>query len=262
MAALDPSNSRIGHGCFRARLSDDQENPCLPGERGEPGQKCWREISREISQEGIQYLLQQNRFGTGEDDTIQKEEDVRRHAGGMPLLTDLSLAMRTDLLALIRGATELVTVIYGPAVTFALPENKVEAYRRSVLHLNLISAVDGSALNWSEQHALREMMSEDLLFAEISESETTVLNFDDHFRHRMGEVDRGHIEIFPKLWNTRPCNKTNGEITRNSRLTASYHKLREETKNWRDCKKLPEEIPEFPLIRRMLLGADSVVQTP
>ena len=44
----------------------------------------------------IQYLLQQNRFGTGEDETIQREEDVRRHVGGMPLLTDLSLAMRTD----------------------------------------------------------------------------------------------------------------------------------------------------------------------
>ena len=32
---------------------------------------------------------------------------MRRHVGGMPLLTDLSLAMRTDPLALIRGATEL-----------------------------------------------------------------------------------------------------------------------------------------------------------
>ena len=69
----------------------------------------------------IQYLLQQNRYGIGEDETIQKEEDVRRQAGGMILLTDLSLAMRTDPLALIRGATEFVTVIYGPAVTFAFP---------------------------------------------------------------------------------------------------------------------------------------------
>ena len=34
MAALDPSNSRIGHGRFLASHSDDQENPCLPGERG------------------------------------------------------------------------------------------------------------------------------------------------------------------------------------------------------------------------------------
>ena len=86
---------------------------------------------------------------------------MRRHVGGMPLLTDLSLAMRTDPLALIRGATEFVAAVYGLAVTFAFPDVKVEAYRRSVLHLNLISAVDGSALNWCEQQTVREMMSED-----------------------------------------------------------------------------------------------------
>ena len=54
----------------------------------------------------IQYLLQQNRFGTGQDETIERKKDVRRHVGGMPLLTDVILAMRTDPLALIRGATE------------------------------------------------------------------------------------------------------------------------------------------------------------
>ena len=109
---------------------------------------------RDLRHTLIQYLRQQNRFGTGEDETIQREEDVRRYAGGLPVLTDLSLAMRTDPLALIRGATEFVTVIYGPGVTFRFPDVKVEAYRRSVLHLNLISAVDGSALNWCEQHVL------------------------------------------------------------------------------------------------------------
>ena len=41
--------------------------------------------------------LQQNRFGAEEAETIEKDEDVRRHAVGMPLLTDLSLAMRTSL---------------------------------------------------------------------------------------------------------------------------------------------------------------------
>ena len=185
---------------------------------------------------------------------------MRRHVGGMPLLTDLSLAMRTDPLALNRGATEFVAVIYGPAVTFAFPDVKVEAYRRSVLHLNLISAVDGSAPNWCEQHVLRELMSEDLLFAKISEPEMTVVNFDHHFRDRMGEMGRGHLEVFQKLWNLRPFDKTNGEITR-IRLTAAYQKVREETKCWGDYKKLPEETPEFPLIRRMLLGAVSVIQT-
>ena len=128
----------------------------------------WNKI-RDLRHTLIQYLLQQNPFGTGEDETIEREEDVRRHVGGMPLLTDLSLAMRTDPLALIRGVTEFVTVIYEPAVTFAFPDVKVEAYRRSVLHLNRISAVDGSTLNWCEQHTLRELMSEDLLFAKISE---------------------------------------------------------------------------------------------
>ena len=101
-------------------------------------------------------------------------------------------------------------------------------------------------------------MSEDLLLAKISRPEMTVVNFDDHFRNRMGEVDRGHIEVFPKLWNLRPYEKTNGEIRRIPRLTAAYHKVREETKGWGDYKKLPE----FPLIRRMLLGAVSAVQTP
>ena len=105
-------------------------------------------------------------------------------------------------------------------------------------------------------------MSEDLLFAKISEPEMTVVNFDDHFRDRKVEVERGHIEVFPKLWNLRSYDKTNGEITRIPRLTTAYHKVREETKGWGDYKKLPEEIPEFPLIRRMLLGAVSVLQIP
>ena len=150
----------------------------------------WNKI-RDLRHTLIQYLLQQNRFGTGEDETIEREEDVRRHVGGMPLLTDLSLAMRIDPLALIRGVTEFVTVIYGPAVTFAFPDVKVEAYRRSVLHLNLISAVDGSTLNWCEQHALRELMSEDLLFAKISEPEMTVINFDDHFCEEADNDEQG-----------------------------------------------------------------------
>ena len=100
----------------------------------------WNKI-RDLRHTLIQYLLHHNRFGTGEDETIERKKDVRRHVGGLPLPTDLSLAMRTDPLALIRGATEFVTVIYGPPVTFAFPDAKVEAYRRSVLHLNFISAV-------------------------------------------------------------------------------------------------------------------------
>ena len=43
----------------------------------------WTKI-RDLRHTLIQYLLQQNRFGTGEDETFQKEEDVRRHAGACP----------------------------------------------------------------------------------------------------------------------------------------------------------------------------------
>ena len=51
-------------------------------------------------------------------------------------------------------------------------------------------------------------------------------------------------------------------MTRVPRLTAAYHKVREETKDSGDYENLPEEFPEFPLISRMLLGAVSVVQGP
>ena len=74
----------------------------------------------------------------------------------------------------------------------------------------------------------------------------TFIIFDDHFRDCMGEVDIRHIEVFPKLCNLRPHDKTNGENTRIPRLMTAYHKVREETKGWGDYKKLPEEIPEFP----------------
>ena len=71
----------------------------------------------------------------------------------MPLLTDLNLAMRTDPLALIMGTSEFVTTVYGPAVTLAFPDAEVDAYRRSVLHMNLnsASAVDWSTLNDSSK---------------------------------------------------------------------------------------------------------------
>ena len=79
---------------------------------------------------------------------------------------------------------------------------------------------------------LRELMSEDLLFAKIAELEMTPVKFNDHFRDRMGQVVRGHIEVFPALWNLRPYGKTNGEITRIPHLIVRYLKVRKETEDW------------------------------
>ena len=60
---------------------------------------------------------------------------MRLHAGGMPLLTDLCLAMSIDPLVLIRGVSEFVTVVQEPVVTFGFPYPSVGLYRRTELQL-------------------------------------------------------------------------------------------------------------------------------
>ena len=51
-------------------------------------------------------------------------------------------------------------------------------------------------------------------------------------------------------------------LSRIPRLMVPNQKMRREIKDWGDYKKLPELIPEYPLIRRMLLRADSILDTP
>ena len=87
----------------------------------------------------IHYLLMQNRHLTGEEKSPKTREEWRKVNGGMPLLTDLCLAMRSDPMGMIRGLGEVVTCIYGPAVTFAFPDPLVTAYRYSVTQVSLIS---------------------------------------------------------------------------------------------------------------------------
>ena len=122
--------------------------------------------------------------------------------------------------------------------------------------------MDWSTLNWREQNALREAMSKDLLFGKVAEPCVAAMNFKNHLRHRMGEVDRGNLEVILRIWNLRPYHKSNGEITRIPRLIASYQKVRKKTEDLGDHMRLPEEIPEFSQIRKMLLVAESVVHTP
>ena len=63
----------------------------------------------------VQYLLMQNRHLTGEEKSPKTRDEWRKVNGGMPLLTDLCLAMRSDPMGIIRGLEEVVTCIYGPA---------------------------------------------------------------------------------------------------------------------------------------------------
>ena len=108
----------------------------------------------------LHYLLQQSRSLTGEDQPVSSRSEVRR-CRGMPLLTDLALMMLIDPLDLIFGLREFVTVVYGPTVVHVLPDIRVEAYRHSVLYVNLVSVVDCSVLNWVEQRELRRLASDD-----------------------------------------------------------------------------------------------------
>ena len=92
----------------------------------------------------------QNRHMTGEEKNPKTREEWREANDGIPLLTDLCLAMRSDPVGMIRGLEEIVTCIYGPAVTYAgleqVQDPLVAAYRHSVVHLSLISVLDGTAL--------------------------------------------------------------------------------------------------------------------
>ena len=108
-----------------------------------------------------------NRFLTGEERNPKTREEMREANGGIPLLTDLCLAMRSDPLGKIRGLGEVVTCVYRPAVTYAFPDPLVAAYRHSVLHVSLISILDGTAMIWRKQEALRAQMSETVQLGKV-----------------------------------------------------------------------------------------------
>ena len=95
----------------------------------------------------IQYLLQQNRSITGEDKIATETSECKKYCG-MPLLTDLTVMMRIDPLAVVFGLREFVAVVYGPVMLHVFPDVQVKAYRNSVLYVNLVSDVDCSVQNW------------------------------------------------------------------------------------------------------------------
>ena len=109
----------------------------------------------------VQYLMMQNRYMTGEDENPTSREEWEKANRGMPLLTDLCLAMRSDPMGIIRGLEEVVTCIYGPAVTYAFPDppgdnvsslgDALESHQRTGwCSAELVSA--GSAQGAYEQH--------------------------------------------------------------------------------------------------------------
>ena len=130
----------------------------------------------------------QNRYLTGEERNPKTREELKEANGGIPLLTDWCLAMRSDPLGMIRGLGEVVTCICGRAVTYTLPDPLVEAYRHSVVHVSLINVLDGTALNWCRQEELRAQMSDTVLFGKVKDPELMLFNFRGHLHCIMGQT--------------------------------------------------------------------------
>ena len=83
-------------------------------------------------------------------------------------------AIGSDPLGVVRGRGEVVTCIYGP---FYFHDPLITAYRRSVVHVSLISVLDGTVQKWCKHEHLRTQMSDIVLFGSEKDPELIVLNF-------------------------------------------------------------------------------------
>ena len=204
----------------------------------------------------------QNRHLTGEETGSKTKEQVMEVNVGMILLTDLCLAMRSDPLEEARGLGEVLTCAYGPAVTYAFPDPLIIAYRPSVIHVSLISILDGTALNWCKQGHLRAQMSETVLFGEVKDPELIVLNFSSQLQCRMSGKRENPIEVYPKFWNLNPLEKQAGEILEIPTWMDAFDLIRKELEVTLERNVLPATLPEFPTVRRMTLGMNNLLKVP
>ena len=160
------------------------------------------------------------------------------------------------------GHEEVVTCIYGPAVTFAFPDPLVEAYRHSVTHVSLISILDGTTLNWYQQEVLREQMSNTVLFGKVKDPELVTYNFRGQLQCRMVGKREGPIETNPKFWNLNPLTASTHDILRIPAWKKSFELVKRELEAILKKEVLPASIPEFPTVRRMTLGMNSSLVVP
>ena len=82
-----------------------------------------------------------------------------------------------------------------------------------MVHVSLISVLDGTALNWCRQEELRARMSDPVFFGKVKYPELTVFNVRGQLQCRMGGRG-GPIETYPKFWNWKPLAEDKEEILR------------------------------------------------
>ena len=173
-------------------------------------------------------------------------------------MTDLCLAMRSDPVEMIRRLDEVVTCIYGPAVTYAFPDPLVAAYRHSVVHVSLISVLDGTALNWCQQELLRAGMSNTVLFGKVKDPELVVFNFWGQLQCRMKGKREGPIETYPKFWNLNSLTANGQEILR----IPAWKKSFELVKKGAGGATGEGSLTRDHSLRRMTLGMNSPLVVP
>ena len=210
----------------------------------------------------VEYLLMQNRYLTGEERKPKTREELWEANGDIPLLTDLCLAMRSNPLGMIRGLGEVVTCIYGPALTYVFPNPLVVAYRHSVVQVSLISVLYETTLNWCRQEDLRARMSETMLFREVKDPELMVFNFRGQLLCRMGGKREGPIEVYPKFSNLNAVAGDRKEVLGITAWKGSFEFVKKDLETILERDLLPVAVPEFPAVRRMTLGMNSHMVVP
>ena len=143
----------------------------------------------------VEYLLMRTWHLT-EEETSPKTKEKRALDGEK---RDGSVCGIADRLGVIRGLGEVVTCVYGPAVTYAFQDHLATACRHSVVYVSLISILDGTALNWCKQDHLRTQMIETVLFGKEKDPDLIVLNFRGQLQFRIRRQQEGPIEAYPKF---------------------------------------------------------------
>ena len=89
------------------------------------------------------------------------------------------------------------------------------------------------------------------------------MDFNNHFKCRMGREELSHIQFNPKLWNLRPVVKDTGAAMGVPLLPEAYAHAKENQQAWLSgSRPLPDQCPRYPPIRRMLLGVTSPIIVP
>ena len=199
----------------------------------------------------VEYLLMQNRYMTGEEKNPKTSEEWRTVNGGMPLLTDLCLAMRSDPMGIIRGLEEVVNCIYEPTVPRSSSDGLSQL--RDTLEPHKCTGRDGAQLvsargaeGTNEQHGI---------LRKSEGSRVDVVQFP-----RMGGKREGPIETYPKFWNLNPLTASGQEILRIPAWRKSFELVKRELEAILEKEILSTTIPEFPTVRRITLGMNSPLE--